>query len=228
MYLAIDTETGGLSTDYSLLSAYFAILDNDLNVVDELEGLLAPNDGKFVVSGSALRVNKINIMQHAEKAITYDKFSSLLAKFLGNSIFKRLTECVKHCSDRSGFEVEPFVLFGKNINFDWNFISRYLNTGHLLDYGSSDDDDYFGGCDNRQVYLRGECAIKDVISHRKMDISSVARFLVDLGKLPKDCNCGLSDLNKHFGLGDVSHDAKSDVLNTVDIYKKMMALAKEN
>ena len=82
-FIAFDNETGGIAPETSLLTTYFAILDPHLNKIDELELTLKPNDGKpYVVEAGGLAVNKINLIQHDEEAITYSEGGQKLFKLL--------------------------------------------------------------------------------------------------------------------------------------------------
>lgn len=82
IYLALDTETGGIGLDKSLLTAYFAALDEDFNVVDELDLFIKPDDGIYIVEAGGLEVNKINLVEHDKVAITYKEASTKIYNFL--------------------------------------------------------------------------------------------------------------------------------------------------
>ena len=81
-YVALDTETGGIGEDKSLLTAYLAILDEDLNVIDELDLKTKPDDGVYRVVGEALRINKIDLATHDLEAITYKEAGTKIYDFL--------------------------------------------------------------------------------------------------------------------------------------------------
>jgi DNA polymerase III epsilon subunit-like protein len=82
MYLVFDTETGGLGREVSLLTAYFAVLDKDFNVVDELDLKLIPDDGIYKVQPQALEINKIDLKELAKEAISYKDAKTQLYNFL--------------------------------------------------------------------------------------------------------------------------------------------------
>ena len=85
-YLAIDNETGGLSEGVSLLTSYFAVLDCNLNMMDELYLEVKPEDGIYHIEPQALEVNKINLAIHDKTAETRSTAGNKLFKFLrGNS-----------------------------------------------------------------------------------------------------------------------------------------------
>jgi len=81
-YVAMDCETGGIGDDKCLLTVYFAILDKNLNVLDELDLKVKPNDGIYAVTAKALEINKINLVEHDIAAITYEAASSAIFTFL--------------------------------------------------------------------------------------------------------------------------------------------------
>lgn len=81
-YISFDTETGGLEHNTSLLTAYFAVLDENFKITAELDLALKPNDGIYLVKGQGLGVNLINLVEHDKIAITYKEASSILYDFL--------------------------------------------------------------------------------------------------------------------------------------------------
>lgn len=82
VYLAFDTETGGVFPETSLLSAHFAVCDKEFNILEELDLLTKPNDDRYVVTAQGLSVNKIDLISHDQMAITYSQAGSLLRDFL--------------------------------------------------------------------------------------------------------------------------------------------------
>jgi DNA polymerase III alpha subunit (gram-positive type) len=58
--------------------------------------------------------------------------------------------------------------------------------------------------------------------HHTVDVTCVARFLVDAGLLPPGCE-STSQIVKHFGIRDVaSHTALNDASDMAQIYLKML------
>ena len=82
MFIALDVETGGIGTDYSLLSAYFLALDEKFNKIGDLYLYLKPDDGIYRVCGEALNVNRIDLKFHDTKAMIYRDAGTLLYKWL--------------------------------------------------------------------------------------------------------------------------------------------------
>lgn len=82
MYIALDTETGGIGPDVSLLTAYFAILDANLNIIDELSLAIKPDDHIYHVTAEALNINKINLIEHEAVATTAGAAGKQLREFL--------------------------------------------------------------------------------------------------------------------------------------------------
>lgn len=108
--IAFDNETGGIAEETSLLTTYFAVLDEQYKLIDELELYLKPNDGKpYVVEPGGLAVNKINLIQHDEDAITLSEG--------GQKLFKLL----KH----HGIN-DKLTPLGHNVPFDIGGINRHL------------------------------------------------------------------------------------------------------
>ncbi|MGH7974887.1 MAG: hypothetical protein ACREBR_05130 [bacterium] len=111
-YLAFDVESGGVSEEHSLLSAYFVVIGEDLKTVyGELDLLVKPDDGNYVLTVQALEVNKIDIIAHDKVAITESKAGQLLFNFL------------KEHAPNGEVKLTPL---GHGIAFDVQFIKRHL------------------------------------------------------------------------------------------------------
>jgi DNA polymerase III alpha subunit (gram-positive type) len=110
-YFCVDIETGGLSTNTSLLSVYGIVVDENLKEIDSIDLKLKPDDYVFMVDASALAVNKIDLVSHAKSAVTYSTANEKLSKFLGQYAAK----------------YGKMALIGQNfINFDLPFIEQYI------------------------------------------------------------------------------------------------------
>jgi hypothetical protein len=111
LYLALDTETGGLAENVSLLSAYLQVLDKSFNVLDELELYAKPNDGVYLVEAGGLSVNKIDLINHDKVAVTYSEAGQKLYKFLQKN------------SNDGKLKLIPL---GKNVHFDIQGLYKHL------------------------------------------------------------------------------------------------------
>lgn len=111
-YLAFDVEAGGTEVEHSLLSVYFVVIDEDLKTVHgELDLLVKPDSGNYVVTAQALEVNKIQLIEHDKVAITESKAGTLLYNFL------------KIHAPNGTSKLTPL---GHNIAFDIDFIKKHL------------------------------------------------------------------------------------------------------
>jgi hypothetical protein len=81
-YLIVDAEMGGRTLDFSLLQAYFLVLNDQFVPLGELELLVKPDDEVYTVSGEGMEVNGIDIAKHNKLAIPYKKAKPLLYDFL--------------------------------------------------------------------------------------------------------------------------------------------------
>lgn len=81
-YLILDTETGGIGIDKSLLTAFFVVTDDQFRPIDELSLELKPNDGIYRTTGEALEINKIDLKTHDKVAVTYSVGGTALYNFL--------------------------------------------------------------------------------------------------------------------------------------------------
>lgn len=82
-FIALDTESGGLLEDSSLLTACFVVLDNNLNELDKLELAIKPDkDESYHVTAEALSVNGINLIEHEKVATSATEAAQKLLEFL--------------------------------------------------------------------------------------------------------------------------------------------------
>ena len=109
--LSLDTEGGGISHNYSLLSLTLSVVDPvTYEQIETLSLKLKPdNDSGYFVQGKALDVNKINILEHDKVAITYKDSKSEIYNWL----VKQKTKYGK------------LVPFGNNFQRDIDIITRY-------------------------------------------------------------------------------------------------------
>lgn len=82
LLLHLDCEMGGRELKYSLLTAYFLVTTDKFEPVATLDLKVKPDDGTYIVSGSGMAVNKINLTEHDKIAIPYKAAKPLLFNFL--------------------------------------------------------------------------------------------------------------------------------------------------
>lgn len=142
MFLFIDTETGGLSPEYSLLTVAAAVTDQDFNILNMLTFSLRPAES-YAVSPEAMRINKIDLAKHAEEAIYADsaqlKFEQLLSDGLTLTGRRRLIPAGHNVSFDLGFlyaQLMPEATFRKYCTYpalDTAVIARFLSHLNLID-----------------------------------------------------------------------------------------------
>lgn len=114
-YISFDCETTGILPNCNILTAYFIILDKNLNKIDELE--LNIKHKYYIVYINALKINNIDLIKHDNIAISKNDAIIKLKDFLNN--------------------YTKLKIIGHNIKFDINMLKSNL----IL---SSDDiDNYF-------------------------------------------------------------------------------------
>lgn len=108
--LFIDTETGGLDPQkHSLLSIGLAVWDNS-NIIASTEIFI--NDGNNIHTKRAISINKIDLKEHNDVAISSKQALSELIKFI-----------------ELHFDVNSSVtLAGHNVSFDISFIKQLFKT----------------------------------------------------------------------------------------------------
>jgi DNA polymerase-3 subunit epsilon len=115
--LFMDTETGGLDPrKHSLLSVGLVVGDGP-KVVNSLEVLIRHEP--FVVSAGGMKVNRIDLVQHAAAALDPDMALGVMNVFLDQH-FPHLCK--------------PITLAGHNVGFDQAFLGAFLEgLGHHLE-----------------------------------------------------------------------------------------------
>jgi DNA polymerase III alpha subunit (gram-positive type) len=115
-YLFYDCETGGLDyKKHTLLTAYFAVCNDELKIIDELYLQLKPEDlSKVSVTPEAMEITKIDLTGHLTdpETVTYEIGKQKLLDLLMRNKIKGKR---KH-----------FKPSGHNITFDENFIWEQL------------------------------------------------------------------------------------------------------
>jgi oligoribonuclease (3'-5' exoribonuclease) len=115
-YLWFDCETGGRYAKInSLLTAYFAVCDRDLKVIDELYLQLKPEDISTInVTEEAMKVNGIDLQEHLAnpETVTYAEGRKQLNALL---VRNKIRAKRKH-----------FMPCGHNVAFDKEFIWEQL------------------------------------------------------------------------------------------------------
>jgi len=114
-YIWFDCETGGLDKDvHSLLTAYFAIYDENLNLLEDLDLKLKPVSETFVTTPEALKITGINIEDHLAdpETITYEEGKKKLMAMLTKHKIKGKR---KH-----------FRPSGQNVQFDIDYVKEWL------------------------------------------------------------------------------------------------------
>jgi hypothetical protein len=79
-FISYDSETGGRGSEHSLLTCYFRIFEDE--TIAELILHLKPNDGNYIVQPEALKINKIDLIEHDKIAMTYSCGMLQLENFL--------------------------------------------------------------------------------------------------------------------------------------------------
>lgn len=234
-YLVLDTETGGIGPEVSLLSAYFRVLDENLNLLDELELFLKPNDGLYKVTAEALGINKIDLVEHEKKAITYREGGTKLFDFL-----QRNSMNIKYFIPE-GTDIKDIANLRKitessgrymsvdrteAIKANWNLIKNISSTiestiEKLEPLGHNVAFDIIKIKDN----LISEGSWLKYVSYRLLDTGVIGNYLKKTGRIPKEISGSLGSYCDHFKVDKTkAHDAKGDVIMTIEVFKEMLKL----
>lgn len=115
-FLAFDVESGALKPQNGdLLTAYFAVLDEDFKILEELPLKLKPEGRLPTVESGAMAINGIDIQKHLEdpNTITYDEGA------------KKLTTLIEKYLKKRG-KYSNIIPFGYNCPFDIKWVQHYL------------------------------------------------------------------------------------------------------
>lgn len=123
-YLVFDCETTGLLPSCNVLTAYFMILDKNLNILDELD--IKIKHDYYVVFIKALEINKINLLEHDKNAIDKQTTNKLVIDFLKKYDTK-------------------YHIIGHNIKFDINMLksNKILNNEDINTYFEKNEIDTY-------------------------------------------------------------------------------------
>lgn len=114
-YLWFDVETGGTDPNrHSLLTAYFAVYNENWERIDELELYLKPDEGEIVALDEALEVTGIDLKTHLEdsRTVTYSEGKEILLTMLEKHKIKGKRRHYRPC--------------GQNIQFDIDFVTAQV------------------------------------------------------------------------------------------------------
>lgn len=116
MYLFFDTETGGLTPDFSLLTLSAILTDRDFNIVcvhDLDPGLyLRVKHDNYVTHPKAMEVNGIDLAEHDEHGFTVPEAREAFAAFVKEG--------------RALLGQKKLIPAGHNVPFDVKFLQHYV------------------------------------------------------------------------------------------------------
>lgn len=203
-YLAFDCETTGLLPKCNILTAYFVILDNNLNIVDELD--LKIKHDYYLVFTKALEINNINLLEHDKIAISVIEARSQLIKFL-----KKYDTINTDIIDLTYHSKNKYQIIGHNIKFDIDMLISnkilYLNEINLY----FQTDCYLDTYKIAQL-LKSQ---KKINKCQSLSLSKLCYYFNI-----NDSNNEDTDTNNNF------HNCKYDTLCTINLFKKLIELKK--
>jgi DNA polymerase III epsilon subunit-like protein len=116
MYLFFDTETGGLTPDYSLLTVSAIITDRNFEIVtvhDMDPGVyMRLKYANYVTHPKAMEVNGLNLRDHDEHGFTVEEASEVFESFVKEG--------------RAALGASKLIPAGHNVPFDMRFVQAYL------------------------------------------------------------------------------------------------------
>ena len=112
--LGIDTETGGLLPESSLLTAYFGFyqyVNKQFKLLNELDLKIRPKDLVYHITAESLEINKIDLVKHHKEAID--------EKIAGQHLYKKLQDWYNVSKDK-------LIPVGHNVGFDIRKVTTTL------------------------------------------------------------------------------------------------------
>lgn len=116
--LAFDLETGGLDkTKNPILTAYFAVLDDKLNVIEDLDLKIRPEAPFDLIDQDALRVNGININEHIENPETLSR----------QAAYEKTIDLLNRHGGKNSRDKNRLIPLGHNVVFDIDFVKQLVS-----------------------------------------------------------------------------------------------------
>lgn len=116
MYLFFDTETGGLTPDYSLLTLSAIVTDKNFDIIrihDMDPGVyMQLKHANYVTHPRAMEVNKIDLRDHDADGFSVDEARDIFLAFV--------KEAIATTGERK------LIPAGHNVPFDMRFVQAYL------------------------------------------------------------------------------------------------------
>ncbi len=133
-YIAVDTETGGIGPEVSLLTAYFYVMDQNFKKVADLSLAIKPDNDIYHVTAEALSINKINLIEHQKTAISSSEAGMKLRNFLVELTNQGATKLVP-IGHNVAFDLEKIYANVLNKKEAQKYVSyRLLDTGVIAQF----------------------------------------------------------------------------------------------
>ena len=248
MFLALDTETGGIGPDKSLLTLYMALFDDDLNPVMGIDA-----DIGLRACGAVAKQECIRIAKGIDRpAVARGVRPSSVRRKGGLQDDAALAEPPYAVPLELSLKIKPddgiYHATGEALGI--NKIDLAEHDRVAITYKQAGTAVYkflekcFKASKGQRLTPVGhgvafDCrVIKEklvapgnwdkFVSYRTVDTCCVAQFMVLCGYLPKTLSCSTENLVEHFGVKKEGriHDAKYDTLCCVEILRRMISLAR--
>lgn len=137
-FLFLDSETGGLGLDKSLLTLCLEVLtQEDLMAGKKGDSLLLelkPDDEVYCLTAQGMKVNAIDLLEHDKQAISYTKGGELLYAFLYTHSLgaRKILTPVGHGVDGDIRHIQDKLISKKS--WDKFCTHRYLDTSSVCKY----------------------------------------------------------------------------------------------
>lgn len=153
-----------------------------------------------------LGVDKISI---GAMGVNGSRFSELFSRNSRQEVTRAFADFLADCKSKAGYS--PILPCGQNVSFDINFIKPLLESEGIVGF-------------------------EEVISHKIIDTSTIANFLIQAGKIDLE-KYNLQKLAEYFEVDTIEegedalvnasyHDAAYDVRMTAKVYYAMIDLIK--
>ncbi len=185
--LFLDTETGGISTEHSVLTLTFTECTFEADKIlrkSRLSVSVKPNNSIYRVNPEALNINGINLIEHSKSAVFYKEAESLIVDYIKQRF---------EANNRN-----KLVLVGQNIQFDLD---------HLITPSIINPDSFYRYVDRRVIDIVSISQFAKLCGLIPMDQS------LSLSTLAQHLNIPINELKLH--TAEYDNDLAATVLFTL-------------
>lgn len=192
-YVALDTETTGVHREADILTVAAIVYENEEKIAS-IDLKIKSDSGIYSVDPNAMLVNKIDLAEHNNQALTKSVASQQLRSFLQKYSTVRDDFTTGLGQSHLNYKIERLVPVGSKVQGDIQKIREQLVPN-----------------------------VDRFLSHKVMDTCHIAEFLIASGVL-EPMKTGLGELCQFFDVEFTPHVALSDAEASMKVFQKLRGL----